>query len=136
MKLTVVLTVLIGSFVLACSGDSPAPTEPILKTEKDSKNVPQITLSAMPTPTPASHPQPTPTLSQITRGKLDPAIEVKVFDLEKVWPGTTLLNDNHDGDWPRIIEVNMLGEVVWEYVISKTFGTESLFGQWTRTSNC
>jgi len=56
---------------------------------------------------------------QLTRGKLDPAIEVKVFDREKVWPGTTLLNDNHDEDWPRIIEVNMLGEVVWEYVISK-----------------
>jgi hypothetical protein len=53
------------------------------------------------------------------RGKVDPSIEVKVYDREKVWPGTTLLNDNHDTEWPRIIEVNMLGEAVWEYVISR-----------------
>ena len=52
-------------------------------------------------------------------GKLDPAIKVTVYNEGKVWPGTTLLNDNHDAEWPRIIEVNMLGEVVWEYVIPR-----------------
>jgi hypothetical protein len=34
-----------------------------------------------------------------------------------VWAGTTLLPDNHNLDKPRIIEVNMLGEIVWQYVL-------------------
>ncbi len=32
-----------------------------------------------------------------------------------VAPGTTLFGDLHDLDHPRIIEVNMLGEIVWQY---------------------
>jgi len=31
--------------------------------------------------------------------------------------GTTLLSDNHNSDKPRIIELNMLGEIIWEYDI-------------------
>ena len=34
---------------------------------------------------------------------------------EKIAPGTTLVGDIHDLTRPRIVEVNMLGEVVWEY---------------------
>ena len=119
MKLTLVLTVLIGTIVLACSSGGPDSTEPAFKIEQDSKVVPQITPSSTLISTPFPSPQPTPTSSQIVRGKPDPAIKVNVFNKEKVWPGTTLLNDNHDEEWPRIIEVNMLGEVVWEYVISR-----------------
>ena len=119
MKITMVLAALIWSFVLACSSGAPDPTEPAFKIEQDSKDVPQITPSATLTSMPFPSPQPTPTSSQIVRGKPDPAIKVNVFNREKVWPGTTLLNDNHDEEWPRIIEVNMLGEVVWEYVISR-----------------
>jgi outer membrane protein assembly factor BamB len=49
------------------------------------------------------------------RGTPDPAIEVTINNAEKAFAGTTLLIDNHDLSSPRIIEVNMLGEVVWQY---------------------
>jgi hypothetical protein len=51
------------------------------------------------------------------RGTEDPDISVEVYIEEEVWPGTTILPDNHNQDRPRIIEVNMLGEIVWEYTI-------------------
>lgn len=34
-----------------------------------------------------------------------------------VWAGTTLFSDYHIPERPRIIEVNMLGEIVWEYQV-------------------
>ncbi|MCX6690243.1 MAG: aryl-sulfate sulfotransferase [Methanoregula sp.] len=36
---------------------------------------------------------------------------------EKIAPGTTLVGDLHDQTQPRIVEVNMLGEIVWKYDI-------------------
>ena len=62
----------------------------------------QVTsVSATPTPMP--------------RGNSDPDISVDVYHSDKAWAGTTLLADNHNPGRPRIIEVNMLGEIVWEY---------------------
>ena len=48
---------------------------------------------------------------------VDPNVYVEVYDPERVWDGTTLLADNHIPGEPRIIEVNMEGEIVWEYVL-------------------
>ena len=56
---------------------------------------------------------PTPMPTGIT----DPDIAVDIYQSDRVWPGTTLLPDNHNPDKPRIIEVNMLGEIVWEYLV-------------------
>ncbi len=39
------------------------------------------------------------------------------YQSDMVWSGTTLLADNHNLEKPRIIEVNMLGEIVWEYLV-------------------
>ena len=90
MKLTVVLAMLCGAFIVACSNGGSAPTAPVLEPEKAVQNVPRITQFATLTPVPTPTTQPTPTLPQIVRGKLDSAIEVKVFDREKVRHGTTL----------------------------------------------
>ncbi|WAC05063.1 MAG: aryl-sulfate sulfotransferase [Methanoregula sp.] len=49
------------------------------------------------------------------RGTPDPDFIVDISVPEKIWPGTTILPDNHDAAHPRIIEVNQLGEIVWEY---------------------
>jgi len=49
------------------------------------------------------------------RGQVDPVIEVDIYEKGLVYPGTTILTDNHDAENPRIIEVNLLGEVLWEY---------------------
>ena len=60
-------------------------------------------VSATPTPMP--------------RGSVDPDISVDVYQSDKAWAGTTLFTDNHNLETPRIIEVNMLGEIIWEYRI-------------------
>ncbi len=49
------------------------------------------------------------------RGTADPAFAVDVMVPEKIAPGTTLTEDLHDLAHPRIIDVNMPGEIVWEY---------------------
>jgi len=50
-------------------------------------------------------------------GRADPDFEVDIYNPDKAWNGTTLLADNHTRGKPRIIEINMTGEIVWEYVI-------------------
>ncbi|MEK7681414.1 MAG: aryl-sulfate sulfotransferase [Chloroflexota bacterium] len=51
------------------------------------------------------------------RGTPDPDLRVDVYDTGAAWVGTTLLADNHNLDRPRIIEVNMRGEVIWQYLV-------------------
>jgi hypothetical protein len=57
------------------------------------------------------------TPTPMPRGTIDSDIAVDIYQSDRVWPGTTLLPDNHNPDKPRIIEVNMLGEIVWEYLV-------------------
>ena len=52
---------------------------------------------------------------KLPKGTPDPDITVGIYKPDKVWNGLTLLPDNHKRDRPRIIEVNMLGEIVWQY---------------------
>lgn len=47
----------------------------------------------------------------------DPDINVDIYKPDKTWHGTTLLPNNHKPERPRIIEVNMQGQIVWEYVL-------------------
>ncbi len=42
---------------------------------------------------------------------------IDIYDPDKACNGTTIFSDTHDVLNPRIIEVNMLGEIVWEYEI-------------------
>jgi len=55
--------------------------------------------------------------SAMPRGTVDPELVVDVYQSELSWAGTTLLADNHISDMHSIIEVNMLGEVVWQYLV-------------------
>ncbi len=48
-------------------------------------------------------------------GRTDPSFEVDVHDPGKACKGTTMLADNHNRGRPRIVELNMKGEIVWEY---------------------
>ena len=57
------------------------------------------------------------TPTTMPRGTADPDFEIDVYEPYRVWAGTTLLTDNHNLGRPRIIEVNMLGEIIWEYVV-------------------
>ena len=53
----------------------------------------------------------------IPKGTVDPDIYVDIYNSEMTWTGTTLLADYHNHERPRIIEVNMQGEIVWEYLV-------------------
>jgi hypothetical protein len=50
-------------------------------------------------------------------GYADPNIAVDIYEPERAYNGTTLIPLNYDAQNRRIIEVNMLGEIVWEYLI-------------------
>jgi len=67
------------------------------------ENTSVASASATPTPMPG--------------GTSDPDIYVDVYQSEMAWPGTTLFSDNHILSRPRIIEVNMRGEIVWQYLV-------------------
>jgi hypothetical protein len=47
----------------------------------------------------------------------DPDIHVDVYSPNKAWRGNTILADNHIYDRPRIIEVDMQGRIIWEYIL-------------------
>jgi phage terminase large subunit-like protein len=55
--------------------------------------------------------------TSMPRGTADPDIHVDIYQSDMAWPGTTLLPDNHNPEKPRIIEVNMRGEIIWEYLV-------------------
>lgn len=58
-------------------------------------------------------------------GYADPNIAVDIYDPEKAYNGTTLIPLNYDPRNRRIIEVNMLGEIVWEYLVPEKGLTEA-----------
>ena len=138
--LTVVLAIYMLS-VIGCSNDNDAKVEerenqiqefqqaqvvsqtatPTLTAVATAVATPVPTSTPSPTPTPTPTAKPIPILQPMVRGQKDSAIEVTVYNAEKVWPGTTLLSDHHDVGSPRIIEVNMLGEVTWQYVLPEEF---------------
>ena len=68
----------------------------------------------IPSTQPAAPPS-SPATEVLERGTADPDFIVDIAVVENIWPGTTILTDNHDPVHPRIIEVNRLGEIVWEY---------------------
>lgn len=56
-------------------------------------------------------------MPEMPRGKADPDWEVDIYRSELACQGTTLFADNHDIQQPRIVEINMLGEIVWQYKV-------------------
>ena len=53
----------------------------------------------------------------VPRGITDPDITVDIDDPGMTWNGTTLFADIQKRERPRIVEVNMLGEIVWQYAL-------------------
>ncbi len=122
------------SIIVGCNTPMPPQPQPI----PDSSTPPEVEVPTKPTPTPTkpmspviteeptspAPPEPSipdtstpPVTYDIPPGTADPDLTVDVYVPEKVWPGTTLLADLHVADRPRIIEVNLHGEIVWEYLV-------------------
>lgn len=58
-----------------------------------------------------------PAEAPMVRGTFDQDFVLETYDKNKALNGTTIFADNHNIDRPRIIEINMLGEIIWEYNI-------------------
>ena len=112
----VVLYILILVVILTAGCTQPEPNQ-------------QPTISPTPTSAESSLKEPSPQMTRpalsesgeetdteiLKRGTADPDFIVDISVPEKMSAGTTILPDNHDAAHPRIIEVNRLGEIVWEY---------------------
>jgi len=48
---------------------------------------------------------------------LEPMFVVEVYDPEKAYPGTTFFTDSHDSNNPRVLEVDMNGNIIWQFTI-------------------
>jgi hypothetical protein len=106
LLLTAVITITIS---IACAVSTPTPSTP------------QVLPAPQTTPSPAPELPSTPSKSvtppPMPQGTPDPDLYVSIYKPEKVWNGTTLLADNHNLEHPRIMEINMKGEVVWQYIV-------------------
>jgi hypothetical protein len=107
LSLVVVLVMVAG-----CTGPATAPA-PSPTPAPTQSPAPMLTSTPPLTPAPSVSATPAP----MPRGTVDPDLHVDVYQSDMAWPGTTLLADNHDPQRHRIIEVNMLGEIIWEYVV-------------------
>jgi len=112
VSLLLAVTVFLG----ACTQTAPQPAPPAtagsLPTPGESPAVP--TSTSVPSGAEPAGATPTPIVTQ-PHGTPDPAFVVDINIPGKAWQGTTLFADNHDLAKPRIVEVNMAGEVTWEY---------------------
>jgi hypothetical protein len=121
MKLPLLLLSLLlaGTVLLAACTQSTPQAPPPVTTPSPPPPAESPAVTAAPSPpveVTTSAVTPTPVVTQ-PAGTPDPAFKVDVYVPEKAWQGTTVLADNHDTTRPRIVEVNMLGEVTWEYVL-------------------
>ena len=100
----------------ACTQPAPPPAPPVTTASPPTPGESPVVTTSPPAPAgtlPVTATQ-TPLVTQ-PAGTPDPAFLVDVFVPEKAWQGTTIFADNHDLTRPRIVEVNMRGEVTWEY---------------------
>ncbi|MEW5955000.1 MAG: hypothetical protein AB1626_00485 [Candidatus Micrarchaeota archaeon] len=146
MKIVSLVAVLVAlaavSFGCVQSGvSSPSPPATVLATPLAPTLSP--TPVATPTPLPAPLPQAPENQSvvnetgvnetvsnetieeQMPRGTKDANLAVDAYVSDKVFTGTTLFAEFHDAQKPRIVEVNMLGEVVWQLAVKNAPSTRS-----------
>jgi hypothetical protein len=101
-------------FLGGCTQTGPHATPPVatepLPALGESPGLP----TSPPIPGGASGASLTPAVTEPS-GTPDPAFRVDVNVPGKTWAGTTVFADHHDPARPRIVEVNMRGEVTWEY---------------------
>ncbi len=118
MRCTLATFAILGLILSACapaSTPTPIPASPSATIAAPTNPPPSLTPTLAPTYTPAPSPTRVTPTPAFPRGKVDPDWSVDVYDPELAVSGTTLFADNHNLAAPRIVEANMLGEIVWEY---------------------
>jgi hypothetical protein len=113
----ILIPCLVILFLLFSSGCTQAPAG--TESPQVPGQTPAAQTSASLPNSPAAATPAAKTTVPLIRGTPDPAFVVNISVDDKIAPGTTILADNHDPANPRIIEVNRLGEIVWEYRLSE-----------------
>jgi outer membrane protein assembly factor BamB len=112
----VIIVVIFLVWTSGCTNKTPIPNQTsTIQTPSPSVN---LNLGSGTVSTTATQPGVTTSSQEIVvqpRGIADTAFVVDVMIPEKIAHGTTLVGDLHDLTRPRIVEVNMLGEIVWKY---------------------
>ncbi len=68
----------------------------------------------------------------------DPEITIDIYKTDKAVNGTTIFADYHTSEKTRIIEVNMNGEIIWEYILPsnlKNYTNPGLDVEWLSNDN-
>ncbi|MFA4849456.1 MAG: aryl-sulfate sulfotransferase [Methanoregula sp.] len=107
----------------AASVATPTPTPTIIPASSIAIATTTIQMASAPITTSPVVTTRSQTIVMQPRGIADPTFVVEVMIPEKIAPGTTLVGDLNDKTRPRIVEVNMLGEVVWEYYLPEELKT-------------
>jgi hypothetical protein len=137
-RLMLGISVLLVLLLAACSGPTdtaattPPPTHPTTQaTSTPTKTQPTTdapSTPTAPTTTPPASEEPTETTSpqypEQPPGEPDPNLVVAIYDPAKACNGTTLLPLNYDSANRRLVEVNMLGEIIWEYQVPENGFTD------------
>jgi len=97
-------------FIMGCAAKTAPPTTTNYTPEVTAQVTTTVTIESTTTTTEEKE-----QLPPMTRGEADPDFVLEVYNIDKAMDGTTLFADNHNQEKPRIIEVNMLGEIIWEY---------------------
>lgn len=58
-----------------------------------------------------------------TQNEEEPYYKIVIYEPSKVFNGRTLFSDGYDPNNPKIVEVNMLGEIIWEYYLPDNLST-------------
>lgn len=67
--------------------------------------------------------------SDIAESKIEEAgYKIDIYNLNKVYNGTTMFGDGSDSSSPKIVEVDMNGNIIWEYKISPNLIKGKLVG--------
>ncbi len=53
---------------------------------------------------------------------------VDIYDASKTCEGTTLFTDGHDNDNMKVVEVDMQGQIVWEFILPQTWVKPPIVG--------
>lgn len=98
----------------------PSPQQQVQEAANNStpqEQAGQANESAIPQNATQANESPLQNSTQMKRGLNDTDFIVVSYQPGKALEGTTIFPDNHVAGRPRVVEVNMLGEIIWEFIL-------------------
>jgi hypothetical protein len=133
---TVTQTAVPTTVSMTTATEAPKTSPPIFtETPRTPPNPPTTKPPTTPSTKPPETSRQAPKVTAMPRGTKEPNLSVDVYQPDKVSPGTTFLTLNYDLQTRKIVEINMLGEVVWEYDLTGVPATSFVEAELLPNSN-